>query len=104
MTANIENATKDIAADFAALRRDIAHLTEALRGLVDQQTQTVGARASDAADGVKDRIAHAAGDARKGAAVAGDEFAASIERNPLTAILIALGLGLFVGMVGRPRG
>ena len=104
MTANVESVTKDIAADFAALRRDITHLTEALRGLVDHQTQTAGARVSDAAEGVKDRIADAAGDARKGATAAGDEIAASIERNPLTAILIAMGLGLLIGMFSRSRG
>lgn len=104
MTANVERVTADIAADFAALRRDISHLTEALRGLVDQQTQTAGARVSGAAEGVKDRLADAAGDARNGAVAAGDEIAASIERNPLTAILVALGLGLLVGMISRPRG
>jgi ElaB/YqjD/DUF883 family membrane-anchored ribosome-binding protein len=104
MTAYVDNVAKEIAADFAVLRRDIAHLTEALRGLVDAQTQTAGARVSEAADGVKDRLAQAAGDARKGAEVAGDQVAASIGRNPITAILIALGLGLLVGLFGRSRG
>ncbi|MCW2276139.1 DUF883 family protein [Rhodoblastus acidophilus] len=104
MTADVDNAAKEIAADFAALRRDIAHLTESLRALLDQQKQTAGARMSDAADGVRDTFAQAAGDAQKGAARAGDEITASIERNPLTAILIALGLGLIIGMIGRARG
>jgi len=104
MTGNVESATKDIANDLTALRRDIAHLTEALRGFVDQQTQTAGARVRDATEGVKDRIAAAAGDARKSAANAGDEIAASIERNPLAAILIAMGLGLLIGMISRSRG
>ena len=104
MTGTVESATIDIAADFGALRRDIVHLTAALRGLVDQQTQMAGARVSDVAEGVKDRVADAAGDARKGAQATGDEIAACIERNPLTAILVALGLGMFIGMVGRKRG
>ena len=104
MTGTVESATTDIAADFTALRRDIVHLTEALRGLVDHQTRMAGARVSDAAEGVTDRVAQAAGDARKGALATGDEIAACIERNPLTAILVALGLGMFIGMIGRPRG
>jgi ElaB/YqjD/DUF883 family membrane-anchored ribosome-binding protein len=104
MTGTVESATIDIASDFGALRRDIVHLTAALRGLVDQQTQMAGARVSDVAEGVKDRVADAAGDARKGAQATGDEIAACIERNPFTAILVALGLGMFIGMVGRKRG
>jgi ElaB/YqjD/DUF883 family membrane-anchored ribosome-binding protein len=104
MTSNVESATKEIAADFAVMRRDIAHLTEALRGVLDHQTRTAGARASDAVEGVRDRLAEAAGDARKGAVSAGDDIAAGIERHPLAAILIALGLGLLVGLIGRPRG
>jgi ElaB/YqjD/DUF883 family membrane-anchored ribosome-binding protein len=63
-----------------------------------------GGRVSDVAEGVKDRVADAAGDARKGAQATGDEIAACIERNPFTAILVALGLGMFIGMVGRKRG
>ena len=104
MTGTVESATTDIAADFGALRRDIVHLTEALRVLVDRQTQMAGARVSDAAEGVSDKIAQAAGDARKGAQAKSDEITAFIERNPLTAILVALGLGMFIGMIGRPRG
>jgi len=104
MTGTVESATTDIAADFGALRRDIVHLTEALRGLVNQQTQMAGARVSDAAEGVTDKIAQAAGDARKGAQAKSDEITAFIERSPLTAILVALGLGMFIGMIGRPRG
>jgi ElaB/YqjD/DUF883 family membrane-anchored ribosome-binding protein len=104
MTGTVESATTDIAADFTALRRDIVRLTDALRGLVDRQTQTAGARVSDAAGGVTDKIAQVAGDAGKGAQAKGDEIAACIGRNPLTTILVALGLGVFIGMIGRPRG
>jgi ElaB/YqjD/DUF883 family membrane-anchored ribosome-binding protein len=104
MTGNVESATTDIAEDFAALRHDIVRLTEALRGLLDRQTQTAGARVSDAAQGVTDKITQAAGDAQKGAQATGDEIAACIGRNPFTAILAALGLGLLIGMIGRPRG
>ncbi|MBB4200336.1 hypothetical protein CCR94_15280 [Rhodoblastus sphagnicola] len=104
MTGNIDSVAKEIAADFAVLQRDIAHLTESLRKFLDHRAQTAGAQVSDAAEGVKEKIAEAAGDARKGAESAGEEIAASIGRNPLTAILIALGLGLFVGLISRSRG
>ncbi|MCW2318953.1 ElaB/YqjD/DUF883 family membrane-anchored ribosome-binding protein [Rhodoblastus acidophilus] len=104
MKSNVENVATEIATDFAALQRDIVNLTDAVRGLLDQQTQTARERVSDAADGVKDKVARAAGDVQKGAVAAGDEIAASIERNPLTAILIAVGLGLLVGMISRSHG
>jgi ElaB/YqjD/DUF883 family membrane-anchored ribosome-binding protein len=104
MPAKLESVTQDIAVDFSALQRDITRLTEALRELLDAQTQAAGARVSDAADGVKDRLAQATGDARKGAQAASDDIAARIERNPIAAILIALGLGLFIGLIGNRRG
>jgi ElaB/YqjD/DUF883 family membrane-anchored ribosome-binding protein len=104
MTGKVESATTHIAGDFAALQRDIAQLVEALRGLLDDRRQTAGARASDAAEDVKDRLAHATEDARKGARAASDNIGARIERNPLAAILIALGLGLFIGAIGRKHG
>lgn len=100
MTVNVEG----VSADLSALRRDIVQLTETLRELLEQQTRTAGARATDAAEGVREKVAQAAGDAQKSALAAGDDIVAGIERNPLAAILIALGLGLIIGLIGRPRG
>jgi len=79
MTEHAEGATGDFAADLAALRQDVAHLAETLGKLVQHQT--------------KDRVRAASG-----------EIEASIRHNPLTAVLIAFGSGIVVGMMNRSRG
>jgi ElaB/YqjD/DUF883 family membrane-anchored ribosome-binding protein len=78
MTEHAEGAAGDFAADLAALRQDVAHLAETLGKLVQHQTQ--------------DRVRAATG-----------EIEASIRRNPLTAVLIAFGIGISVGIVNRSR-
>jgi ElaB/YqjD/DUF883 family membrane-anchored ribosome-binding protein len=79
MTEHTEGAAGDLAADLAALRQDVAHLTETLGKLVQHQTT--------------DRV-HAAT----------SEVEASIRRNPLTVVSVALGIGIVLGMVSRSRG
>jgi len=69
----------DFAADLAALRQDVAHLAETLSKLVQHQTQ--------------DRVRAAT-----------SEIEAGIVHNPFTAVLIALGIGISLGMMNRPRG
>ena len=79
MTEHAEGAAGDFAADLAALRQDVAHLAETLSKLVQHQTQ--------------DRVLAATG-----------EIEASIRRSPLTAVLIAFGIGISVGIMNRSRG
>jgi len=79
MTKHAEGAAGDFAADLAALRQDVAHLAETLGKLVQHQTT--------------DRV-HAAS----------SEIEASISRNPLTAVSVAFGIGIAVGMMNRSRG
>ena len=79
MTKHAEGASGDFAADLAALGQDIAHLAETLSKLVQHQTA--------------DRV-H----------TASSEIEASIRRNPLTAVSVAFGIGIAVGMMNRSRG
>ena len=79
MTEHAEGAAGDFAADLAALRQDVAHLAETLGKLVQHQTQ--------------DRVRAASG-----------EIQGSIRRNPLTAVLVAFGIGIRLGMMNRSRG
>lgn len=79
MTEHAQGAAGDFAADLAALRQDVAHLAETLGKLVQHQTQ--------------DRVRAAT-----------SEIEASIGRNPLTAVSIAFGVGIVVGMMNRSRG
>jgi len=78
MTKHAEGGAGDFAADLAALRKEVAHLAETLGKLVQHQTT--------------DRVHAATG-----------EIEASIRRNPLTAISVAFGIGIVVGMLNRSR-
>lgn len=104
MTDHVAGSVAEIRADLAALRRDIAHLAETMRGTVELQAQAAGIRVSDAVGDARSKIANAAGDAQKNVKAARAEFGGSIERNPLTAVVIALGVGMVIGSLGRSHG
>ena len=94
----------DLTADFVALRQDVARLAETMRELVEHQTQAAGARVSEAVGDARDKIASTAAEAQGCIRAAGDQIEASIERNPLTAVLVAFGIGMALGMLSRSRG
>jgi len=104
MTKNPEGANEDFAKDLTAIREDIAHLTETISKLVQHQTRAVGLRTSDAVGDVRDKIVNTTSDAQDRIRAASGEIEASIERNPLTAVLIAFGIGMSVGVISRSRG
>ena len=96
-------ATQDLASDLAALRADIAKLTASVANLVKAETSaatdsvfgaigSAGRKFADGAAGAKDRLSGAS-----------SELEATIERNPLTAVLVALGAGLVIGLLSRGR-
>jgi ElaB/YqjD/DUF883 family membrane-anchored ribosome-binding protein len=103
MTKSGEGATGDLAVDLAALRKDIAQLADTMSALVQHQTQSAGDRISGAADDVKNRIASTAAGAQSRVCKAGGEIEAYIERNSLTSVLIALGVGISLGLLNRSR-
>jgi ElaB/YqjD/DUF883 family membrane-anchored ribosome-binding protein len=104
MNEHVSGSIAEIGADLAALRGDVAKLADALRGTLDQQAKSAGNGVSDALADASGRVAHAAGDVQKGARAASAEVGASIERNPLTAMLIALAAGVAIGALGRSHG
>ena len=103
MSRSADDSPGDLAADLAALRRDVARLAETMSALVQQQTQAAGHRVSEAVGDVRDKIASTASDAQDRVRAAGGVFEACIERNPLMSVLIALGVGVSLGLLGRSR-
>jgi ElaB/YqjD/DUF883 family membrane-anchored ribosome-binding protein len=101
MSRSADDSPGDLAADLAALRRDVARLAETMSALVQQQTQAAGHRVSEAVGDARDRIASTAADAQDRVRAAGGEIEACIERNPLMSVLIALGVGLSLGLLSR---
>ena len=104
MTRTVESAADELDADLAALRQDVAHLAETVSELLQHQTQAAGVRVSEAVGEARDRIASASADAQSRVRAASGEIAASIERHPLTALLIAFGVGMTLGVWSRSRG
>jgi ElaB/YqjD/DUF883 family membrane-anchored ribosome-binding protein len=97
-------AASDLAADLAALRADIARLSDTMSGLVKAQANS----ASDAVRGVvgdaRDQLSQAAAQAQDSALGAAADLERRIEKNPLTAVLIAAGIGMVLGMMSKSRG
>jgi ElaB/YqjD/DUF883 family membrane-anchored ribosome-binding protein len=103
MTKISEAAGGDVAADLAALRQDVARLAESMNALMQGQAQGAAQRVSDVVDDAKAKVASAAADVKSRVDAAGSEIEASIERHPLTAMLITFGIGMALGMMTRPR-
>ena len=103
MTKTSEGTGADIAADMAALRQDIARLSDTIGALLQNQAQGAARHVSDAVDDAKSRIASTAADVKSRVTTAGGQVEASIERNPLTAIVVSFGAGMALGMMVRSR-
>jgi ElaB/YqjD/DUF883 family membrane-anchored ribosome-binding protein len=103
MSRSADDSAGDLAADLAALRRDVARLAETMSALVQQQAQAAGHRVFEAVGDARDKIAGTAADAQDRVRAMGGEIEACIERNPLTAVLIALGIGVSLGLLSRSR-
>jgi ElaB/YqjD/DUF883 family membrane-anchored ribosome-binding protein len=89
--------------DLTSLRNDLSRLSETVAQLVRGQTD-------GAADAMRDTAQHLQ---QSGRALASDaqtrlrgwtsDLESSIERNPLTAVMVAAGIGLLVGLMRRDR-
>jgi ElaB/YqjD/DUF883 family membrane-anchored ribosome-binding protein len=101
MASKTENSAVDISADLANLRSDVAKLSASVAELLRQQTTQTQDRVRGAVDSAREHIAHSAADAKESVRSASAELEASIERNPLTAVIIAVMCGLVLGMMGR---
>jgi ElaB/YqjD/DUF883 family membrane-anchored ribosome-binding protein len=94
----------DLSAELASLRADIARLSETLAGLVRGQAGAAGAAVRGAVGDARDQISQAAAQAQDSALGAAADLERRIERNPLTAVLIAAGVGIALGMMSKSRG
>jgi ElaB/YqjD/DUF883 family membrane-anchored ribosome-binding protein len=95
--------TADISTDLAALREDVARLSDTLAGVVRSQADAAGATIRGAVDDARGQLSQAACSIRDSALEKSADFEQRIERNPLTAVLIAAGVGLAFGVMSRPR-
>jgi ElaB/YqjD/DUF883 family membrane-anchored ribosome-binding protein len=96
-----EPTTADLNSDLAALRADIARLSDTIAGLVRVQADQAGATMRGVVGDARDQLSRAAADAQDSARNAAVDLERRIEKNPLTAVLIAAGIGMALGMMSR---
>ncbi len=99
-----EATNVDLVEGFDALRKDVAALVATVSQMANDQARSAGARVSGAVDGAAEKITEATASAKSVARAASCEIEAGIEKNPLTALLIAFGVGLSVAVLTRSRG
>jgi ElaB/YqjD/DUF883 family membrane-anchored ribosome-binding protein len=96
-----DGAAADFASDLAALRADVANLTESIAGLLRDRADAAGAAVKGAAGDARDHLSRAAGYAQDSAFDVAADLERRIERDPLTAVLIAAGIGMAIGMMTK---
>ena len=104
MTTNAEATAGDFATDLASLRQDIARLADTMSTLVQHQKQAAGTRVFEAVEDARDKLASTAAGAQNGICAATGAIEDSIERHPLTAVLVAFGVGASLGLLKLSRG
>ncbi|MGP8233709.1 MAG: hypothetical protein ACLQL2_13810 [Methylovirgula sp.] len=97
-------AAPDLAADVAALRADIARLSDTIAGLMRGQADAAGAAVKGAVGDARDQLSQAASHAQDSAFGVAADLERRIDKNPLTAVLIAAGIGMALGMMSKSRG
>ena len=103
MTKIAEGTLEDTTAHLAALRQDVARLSESVSALLQNPAPGVVQQVSDAVDDAKAKFSSTAADVKSRVSAAGGEVEATIERHPLTAILISFGVGMALGVMSRWR-
>jgi len=99
----VEEATQDFTADLAALRDDVAKLSSSISDLIRSQTAATTNTVADAVDNARQKISDTASKTQDRVAGASTDLEAAIERNPLSAVFIALVAGIFVGLLTPGR-
>ena len=102
-STKLEDNAADIVADLAKIRDDIAKLSGAMGELLLKQASTAGDQVRDAVDGARASFASSSNDAQATMYKASADLEGKIERNPMTAVLVALAAGLVLGMSTHAR-
>jgi ElaB/YqjD/DUF883 family membrane-anchored ribosome-binding protein len=91
----------DFGDDFVSLRDDIAKLTATVTELARSQAASATSTVVGAVDQARQKVSDTADDAQNRVKWAAGELEASNERNPLTAVVVALVAGFVVGLFTR---
>ncbi len=103
MAKNAENTAGDLAAELAALRHDIDRLAKTIGAQLQHRAKEAGLDVVEAANDAQDKVADASADVQERICAAGSEIEAYVKRNPITAALVAMGVGVALGLMTRSR-
>ena len=93
--------TQELARQMKVIQKDLAALTEALKVAGYNQVDNLTGTVRDAVDQASRSVRLTAAEARHRGELAAEEVEAAIARNPVTAVLVALGLGFVAGALSR---
>jgi ElaB/YqjD/DUF883 family membrane-anchored ribosome-binding protein len=99
----IKEASQDFAADLAVLRDDIAKLTASVTDIARMQASAATSTVLESVEGARQKFSDSAAEAQNRLRGVGSDIEATIERNPLVAVLIALSAGLLIGTMSSTR-
>jgi ElaB/YqjD/DUF883 family membrane-anchored ribosome-binding protein len=91
----------DLQEQLKAIRTDVAHLTDILKGMASNRTADAGKALHDQADELIRRGREAADDATQRAKGAVSDIEDQIAEKPIQSAIIALLIGMVIGSFGR---
>jgi ElaB/YqjD/DUF883 family membrane-anchored ribosome-binding protein len=92
---------ESLEAQIETLKGDIAAISATLTDLVRSGVREGRAKAERTAEHYKQQGKEQADAALEGARAYGEALEGQIERNPFSAVLVALGLGFLIGLMSR---
>ena len=114
MFGSHDTRASDVRDDLSAVRNDLARLADTVSNLVSGQSSAARSNARSYVDQARDQLYSRANDVSKMGGMfaseardrfsnANQEIESRIERNPITAVLIAAGVGMVLGLMSRSR-
>ena len=100
---DIQQASQDFAAELADLRDNITKLTASVTDIARKQASEATSTVFDSVEGARQKFSDGAAEAQNRLRGMGSDIEATIERNPLAAVLTALSAGLLIGMISGAR-
>ncbi|MCC6982983.1 MAG: DUF883 family protein [Bauldia sp.] len=101
MEATAEATMADLQRQMKAIQSDISAITGTLKTFGKDQAGHVSAAARNAFDHAGEGLRMTAAEARERGEHIAEEVEQTISRNPLTSVLVALGVGYIAGMMAR---
>lgn len=98
---NPDTGSRDLEAELARLREDIASLTEQLSRTGEHSYTTARRAAAEGVDAIRERGEAAAAALRSNAHDVERQVVDYVHEKPLTALAIAAGIGCLFGMMSR---